>query len=719
MDHRQQNGSIFGYYQSGIHIADIRFAETGVWHRPTGWESGEKQTGDFVQLLAGNTGYELPVHELNDRLAEWNSLDWSETDAVFPPTGGHYQKHECIEGIVAGGDQNTKQARVWAVRETTQPLDLIICENEVIALVLTGRGDSAILVKSGWEDLSPLKLWEDPLLSPARYGITHLGRHDVEMSDGVKLATEVWIPAGLQPGERVPAILMRTPYGRMDAVFRRLPFVARGYALVMQDTRGREDSEGEWIPLVHERSDGDDTLTWIASQEWSDGAVGMLGGSYVGYVQWAAASSGNPHLKAIFSYVTVGTPYVDIPRKGGTILTGLSWIFMMAEKRRDVSLLSRDDWSDVLKVRPIKEIPQKVLGKEIPFWTKWMEHPDGDDFWAQSDWKRHADQVKVPSFLVSGWYDDNGMGTSESWEVISKQQPDHAHMILGPWYHKANTTREIHHVPFGNNAIRYDLDVTQLRWFDRYLKGIENGIDQRPRVEYYMVGENEWKTSPTWPPQEAVYTNFYLSSNGEANTSAGDGTLTTAVPQEQPTDSYVFDPQDAAPYLLDLSENENSVPENYSEVEKRSDLLVYTSEPLQEEVVIAGEISAVLYAASSARDTDWLVRLSDVDEEGNSIRLSDGIICARYRHSFSEPQLLEPDKIERYEIRMTKIANVFQKGHRIRVCVTSGAENFSFPNPNTGNDLATDTEYVVAKQTVYHDEKYPSHIRLPLLPKKG
>jgi putative CocE/NonD family hydrolase len=320
--------------------------------------------------------------------------------------------------------------------------------------------------------------------------------------------------------------------------------------------------------------------------------------------------------------------------------------------------------------------------------------------------------------LVSGWYDDNGMGTSESWEVISRNAPEHARLILGPWYHKANTTREIHHVPFGNNAIRYDLDVTQLRWFDRYLKGVENGVDQEPRVEYYMVGENEWKTSQTWPPAEATVTNLYLSSGGQANTGVGDGALTLSEPGEQPVDTYVYDPLDAAPYLLDLSENENSVPENYREVEERADVLVYTTEPLEEEVIIAGEISAVLYAASSARDTDWLVRLCDVDEEGNSIRLSDGIICARYRHSFAEPQLLAPGQIERYEIRMTKIANVFRKGHRIRVSVTSGAENFSFPNPNTGYDLATDTETVIAKQSIYHNGQYPSHIKLPVL-KRG
>ncbi|ATF12571.1 hydrolase [Brevibacillus brevis X23] len=706
----------FGYYQSGIKVADIRFEDGEVWYRGTGWDTGGAAKGLFAQLAEGEAAYELPLLTLAQKLLEWEQIDWESDQVVFPESGGHYQRHLSIEGT---GPAGQKQAWIWAVREAAQPIDLIICENEVIAFVLTGRGDSVVLAKTGWEDLTPLTMWQDPLLSEVNYGVHHLGRHDVVMRDGVRLATEIWLPAGLAEDQRVPTIFMRTPYGRIDAIFRRLPFVARGYALVVQDTRGREDSEGEWIPLVHERNDGDDSLNWIASQEWSDGNIGMLGGSYVGHVQWAAAASGNPHLKAIFSYVTVGTPYVDIPRKGGTILGGLSWIFMMAEKRRNVAALSRDDWSEVIKVRPIKEIPQKVLGKEIPFWTKWMEHPDGDEFWAMSDWKRHADQVKVPALLVSGWYDDNGMGTSESWEVVSRNVPEHARLILGPWYHKANTTREIHHVPFGNNAIRYDLDVTQLRWFDRYLKGVENGVDQEPRVEYYMVGENEWKTSQTWPPAETTLSNLYLSSGGNANTSGGDGTLTLSIPGEQAVDTYSYNPLDAAPYLLDLSENENSVPENYRDVEERADVLVYTSEPLEEEVVIAGEISAVIYASSSARDTDWLVRLCDVDEEGNSIRLSDGIICARYRHSFQEPELLVPGQIECYEIRMTKIANVFRKGHRIRVSVTSGAENFSFPNPNTGNDLATETETLIAVQRVYHDSRYPSHIKLPLLRSGG
>ncbi|MBA4495586.1 CocE/NonD family hydrolase [Paenactinomyces guangxiensis] len=715
MEHGKPVGQVFSYYQSGIHTADIMFNSSGILHRRR-----DIETSNWTSWSELSNHYEMPLAEIEKKLPEWNRINWQSGDDVFTSRGDHYQRYLKVEETV-GGDQ--REAWVWALRKATNPVDLVIENGKVIAFMLFGREGGSVLVKPGCERLTPLKLWDDPRLSKAEYGVNHLGRHDVVTRDGIRLAADVWLPSGLPEGKKVPAILVRTPYGRRDEQLggsRWLRFVNRGYALMIQDTRGREDSEGEWIPKVHEMNDGEDTLNWIARQSWSDGRVGMIGGSYLGYVQWAAAATGNPHLKAIVSYVTAGTPFVDLPRKGGTILSGLlAWTFMMAEQTMNSEALERDDWDEVLKIRPIKDIPQKVLGKEIPFWSEWMKHTDYDEFWARSDWSRHGDKVNVPSLLVSGWYDDNGMGTTEAWEMNEKHGREHLRMILGPWYHKANTTRDIHDIPFGNNAIRYDLDLLQLRWFDRFLKEIPNGVDQEARVEYYMVGENEWKKSTAWPPEEVEYTPFYFHSHGDANTSNGKGKLLSVCPGKQPPDTYIFHPDDPAPYLIDVSENECSVPENYREVELRDDVLVYTSEPLSEEMAIAGDIYAVLYVSSSARDTDFLVRLTDVDEQGNSIRLSDGIIRARYRHSFTRPEWLEPGSIEKIEIKMTKIANVFKKGHRIRVSVTSGAKNLAFPNHNTGNDPATDTEIVIATQRVYHDSKNASHIKLPVIQKRG
>ncbi len=703
----------FLLFLSGIYSADIVFGPDSIRHRQKRLKQNE--CTDFAELAPDNTHYELPLHELGQRLQEWNVTDWNAADEVRTSWGASYQRYLCVEA-------EGKQGWIWALQEEKFPIDLVIVDNQVVAFLKTGRDYGIILVKPGFESFTPLTLWQDPGISPAEYGVAHLGRHDVVTRDGVVLATDVWLPEGVAAGSKLPTILVRTPYGRIDPVFggtRWLRFVQRGYALVSQDVRGREDSEGEWVPCAHEIEDGDDTLNWIAAQPWSDGKVGMIGGSYGGFVQWAAAASGNPHLQAIVSYVTAGTPFVDLPRKGGTVLSGtLAWAFAMADRQKNFEATVRDDWDEVLAIRPIRDIPLKALGKDVHFWSEWMKHPNYDEFWAKADWAAHGENINVPSLLISGWYDDDGMGTTEAWEMNERHEREHLKLVLGPWYHQANTTRQIHNIPFGNNAIRYDLDVLQLRWFDRFLKGTLNQVEQGARVEYYMVGENEWKTAEKWPPAEVAYTPFYLHGNGRANTSNGDGCLTLAEPGEQQYDTYVFDPRDPAPFLIDMAENECSVPENYRDVELREDVLVYTSEPLQDDVVIAGDVYAVLYAASSARDTDWLVRLTDVDEQGNSIRLSDGIIRARYRHSFAQPELLVPGKIERYEIILTKIANRFKKGHRIRVAVTSGAKNLAFPNHNTGNDPATDTEYVVATQQVYHNTAYPSHVKLPLVPAK-
>lgn len=711
MAKRQFYEQKFAYYESGIHIADITFTRDGIVHR-------KKDIYNNIWSPSGNLPeddktYGLPVIEIWKHFSEIIDTDWNSGNEIRFSWGHSYQRYLRLEETVGG---KKKEAWIWAQREEKFPLDIIVESNQVIGFVYTKRDGCAVLVKPGYEDFTPLKRWGDPLLSKADRGIKHLGKFMVKMRDGVSLATEVWLPSDLPQGSRVPAILVRTPYGRFRFGEVELRFVQRGYALVSQDTRGREDSEGEWIPMVHEIDDGDDTLNWIAEQPWSDGKVGMIGGSYGGFVQWAAAASGNPHLKAIISLVTAGSPFVDIPRKGGTFVSGmLAWAFAMAEKRANFEAMIRDDWDEILSIRPIRDIPKKALGKDVHFWNEWMSHPDYDEFWKKSDWTLYGDKIDVPALIISGWYDDDGMGTTEAWEMNEKNNRDNQRLILGPWYHQANSTRDIHNVPFGNNAIRYDLDLLYLRWFDRFLKDIDNGVELEPRVEYYMVGENLWKESRKWPPEDVQYANVYLHSQGNARTSSGDGKLKLDVPGEQPNDSYIFDPKDPAPYLIEVSENECSVPENYRDVELRDDMLVYTSEPLEEDIAIAGDVYAVLYAASSARDTDWVVRLTDVDEAGNSIRLSDGILRARYRNSFEKPELLEPGKVEKYEIRMTKIANVFKKGHRIRVQVTSGAKNLAFPNHNTGNDPAADTDVVVANQSVYHDNVYPSHVKLPIL----
>lgn len=701
----------FAFYELGTHIADVIFSEDGVIHRKKNMETNEWLP--FKKMEKEDISYRLPLLEIWSNLKELQNIDWNASDDIKLNNGFHYQRYLKFEGNVDG---KKSEAWLWALMNKRFPVDLFIAGCDIIGFVLTKRDGCYILVKPGFEDVTILKYWKDILLSENTHGIKHIGMQHVTMRDGVKLATDVWLPADLKEGLKVPTILVRTPYGRFTMGEVELRFVRRGYALVAQDTRGREDSEGEWVPFIHEKEDGDDTLNWIAEQTWSDGNVGMIGGSYGGYVQWAAAASGNRHLKAIVSLVTAGSPFIDIPRKGGIVMSGaLAWVFMMSQQRTDFNALSRDDWEEVLSIRPMKDIPAKALGKDIHFWNEWMKHPNNDCFWQKADWSLYGENISAASLIISGWYDDDGAGTTQAWEMVEKHGIENRRLILGPWYHQANSARQIHNIQFGNNSIRYDIDLLYLRWFDRFLKNIDNGVEKESRVQYYMVGENEWKESAKWPPEEVEYTNLYIHSSGNANTSLGDGYLNFEAQCSEKEDSYTFDPRHPAPYLIDVSENECSVPENYREVEMREDVLVYTSEPLKEDIVIAGDIYATLYASSSAKDTDWIVRLTEVDEEGNSIRLSDGIIRARYRNSFENPELLKPGKIEKYEIKMSKIANVFKKNHRIRVSVTSGAKNLAFPNHNTGNDPAADIEMVKAVQRVYHDEKNPSHVKLPVI----
>ena len=704
----------FAFYKFGTYIADIIFNENGVMHRTKDIETNEWSSyKEYDEDRASY--YQISITKIYEKFNEVHDTDWNASDEVILSSGQCYQRYAKCDGVIEG---QKKETWIWALQGVKSPIDIIVCDNAVIAFVIDNPLGHSVLVRHGYEELTPLNLWNDSLLSKADHGIKHLGTFYINTRDELKLTADVWIPSGLSEEGRVPAVLVRTPYGRIFLSSFYLSFVQRGYALVVQDTRGCNDSEGEWNPRVHEIDDGDDTLNWTVVQPWCDGNIGMIGASYGGLVQWAAAASGNKNLKAIISQVSTGSPFIDFPRKGGTIASGvLAWSFMMSDGKINLQAAARDDWDEIIKIRPIKDIPKKVLGKDINFWDKWMEHPDNDEFWKKANWSIHGDKINVPALIVSGWYDDDGMGTTEAWEMNERNSRDNIRLVLGPWMHQFNTTREIHNVKFGNNAIRYDLGVLYLRWFDRFLKNIDNGVEKEPKVDYYMVGENEWKQSQSWPPKETEYINLYFHSRGNANTGLGDGHLEFISPDEQPKDMYVFDPMDAAPHLIDVSENELSVPENYKEVEKRKDVLVYTSEPLNEDVTIAGNINAVLYASSSEKDTDWVVRLTDVDEEGNSIRLVDGIIRARYRHSFEKPELLEPGKVERYEIRMSKAANVFKKGHRIRVSVTSGAKNLCFPNHNTGNNPMIDVEMVTATQTVYHDKNYPSFIKLPVLNK--
>ncbi|MBP3965328.1 CocE/NonD family hydrolase [Paenibacillus lignilyticus] len=698
----------FKLYCAGVYEGRIRFAADKVMHAKV---DARRRTQMQENVLSEQAPYMLPLQRIRQFLDQYEEAAWS-GEEVKLANGDVYHKHI---RYTANVEDREVTSQVWARRLDTA-LDVVTVDGRVIGFVAPNRYGMEILVAEGYEALTPLVVYGSPMLSQARYGIQELGTDLIPMRDGVRLATDVYLPEGIEPGTKLPTILIRTCYDRHMKKDQLKRWANKGYAVVNQDVRGRADSEGELVPFYYERDDSSDTIDWIIAQPWSDGNVGMWGASYLGYVVTAAATSGHPNLKAVVNEVNVGSPFVDTVRKGGTVCSWPLLCWTLAQSvgtRTDFNIFAgiTVNPEKAVDARPIRDIPQQMIGRASGPWDLWSEHPEYDDFWRNCTFSERGDQVKAPMFVISGWYDGDSAGVSETWRMLTEHDVPNRKLWLGPWEHGPNRARDLMGVSFSNDAVVYDYDVNVLRWFDRFLKGVNNGIDQEPRAAYYLVGANEWRTSEDWTPVEAEVRSFYLGSGGRANSSLGDGVLGAApasAAQSEP-DSYLYNPDEP---VADSGERE---PENMRKHELRSDILVYTGDALTEELTVAGELSCELYAASTGVDTDWVVTLSDVDEKGNSIRLSNYIVRAKYRHGFDEPELLTPGKVEKYSIFLQNIAHTFQAGHRIRFTITSSSKLVAFPNTNTGLNPYDDPQPVIVKQTIYHSAEYPSRVLLPVL----
>ena len=613
------------------------------------------------------------------------------------------------------------------------PKDLFYDKEGIYSVVMCARDVTAVLVKKGreretvlrdWEDVYPGSTEEDGEYQPGPvYGVKAAGTFLVPTRDGEQLATDVYLPTGTKE-TRFPTVLVRTPYGKGKDKDQYYRFLQRGYAVVVQDTRGREDSTGEWMPEYYEIEDGDDTLNWIAAQPFSDGQVSMTGGSYLGYVQWAAAASGNPHLKAMLSSVCAGSAFIDIPRRGGCFNSGmLAWAFMMTERRLRADLVAQDNWDEILDIRPLNQIPKQALGHEVPFLEKWLEHTDMDAFWERGNWSKRYKGGQVPALIMSGWFDDNGMGTTEALDLVQSWEKGTWKAVLGPWKHSGNAQYDLHALRLGDNALRYDMDILCMKWLEHFLKGVDNGIEKTPAVEYYTIGENQWKTAESWPVETSERKMFYLdggdiglgqesgaNGTGEA---CGSGVLSDTLPKTSGAEDYVYDPDHPSVHIIDMSENELEVPEDYTDEEKRADMLSFSTPVLTEPLTVTGDMLAELYVSCDCPDTDFVVRVCDVDENGRSVKLADGVIGAKYRNGFDHPEYMEPGEIYKITIRTTKLSNTFLPGHRMRVTITSSAKNFIFPNSNTKDGFNSKTRQK-AHVTIYRGGEHASGIWMPV-----
>lgn len=570
-------------------------------------------------------------------------------------------------------------------------------------------------------------------LSQPIYGIKVAVNVKIPMRDGINLATDIYRP---DAEGRFPAILVRLPYGKTEA-YCEMPaygrfFAKRGYVFVVQDVRGKYDSEGVPYPFDNEPDDGYMTQKWITTQPWSNGKIGTFGYSYYGYTQWASAPLRNPNLKAMVTITTATDLYGEWNYINGAFFLNavLGWLYSCWGSR---ATLFHDVKPDLIPIN-LKHLPlitaDEAAGQAVPCYKDVIKHPNRDSYWKGKSNDYPFNQVAVPILHIAGWYDIFLRGQLKDYVAMTQKAAtlearQNQKLVIAACHHEISAFGPPEErgfgpgkrIDFGSN-VDPDINTLCLRWFDYWLKDKDNGIMDEPPVRIFIMGENVWRNENEWPLARAQYTKYYFHSNGRANSMYGDGTLNTKAPEtSEPPDIYVYDPNDPVPSAAeDIWYFINTVKDQRI-IEKRDDVLVYTTLPLKEAVEVTGPLSVKLYASSTAKDTDFTAKLIDVHPDGYAQYIQEGIIRTRYRESSENPSLIEAGKVYEYNIDLWATSNLFKIGHKIRVEISSS----NFPrfdrNPNTGHEFGVDAETVSATQKIYHDRKYPSHILLPIIPR--
>ena len=555
------------------------------------------------------------------------------------------------------------------------------------------------------------QLWPGPL-SDSAFAVAVDKAVPMRARDNTVLMNLVVRPVGDGP---FPVILDRTPYGRRNGLAQGRFFAARGYIFVSQDVRGRYGSEGVFQDLVGQDTDGYDAVEWAAALPASNGKVGMLGGSYEGWTQWYAAVMQPPHLAAIVPTVSPPDPWLNVPYWNMTFaVAAVAWACLVSEKvNQDISRL---DVEQGMRILPVEAMPARLGCRPNAYWDDWMRHTTLDAYWHALSYQTRLANVRVPVLGVSGWFDDDGNGTTTNFMGLGRVAGHpFQRMVIGPWSHRG--TPELLNGDFGDQAV-IQHRLLALRWFDRWLKGMDNGVDREPPVDLFIMGDDVWRHESEWPLARTQWTRFYLHSHGRANTAGGDGTLDTIPPRLEPPDTFSYDPGHPTPYLVDPRELELNLNEDYARLHaERQDVLVFTSAPLERDVEVTGPLSVSLWASTDARDTDWHAMLLDVYPNGHAYRIQDGIARARFRQGFEREVFPERDRPALYTIDLWQTANVFKAGHRLRVAIASAAFPKYGRNLNTGGDDNADSTFVTAHQHVLHDRAHPSFITLPVIPR--
>lgn len=542
------------------------------------------------------------------------------------------------------------------------------------------------------------------------------------MRDGIKLATDLYFPnEGNGP---FPLILMRTPYNKDILEPYGEYFAQKGYLFAAQDVRGRFKSQGNWEAFINEGEDGYDAIEWLAKQEYSTGKIGMYGGSYSGAVQFAAAIQKPPHLVTIIPNVAPAMPFMNMPYEGGVLVMGASvrWMDIIENAKtqqqtaQKVQEAMSGDWNNLLNVFPVIDLDKKIIGEKNNNWRNWVKHNSDDEYWEKVNYLEALKELDIPVFLQSGWFDGGNRGVKLAYESLKQSENKNIKMIVGPWEHTDQSPRYLFRMDMGDKA---DIGIMNIyiKWFDYWLKGKKNGITDEPMVQVFNMGRNQWFKGNTYPLPNTSFTKFYFSSDKGANSSMGDGKLTSKTSvSKSDYDKYIYDPANPSPCFYSYIKSRET--NRYTKMlETRKDVLVYESEPLEEALTIAGPVTAVINASSSARDTDFGVVMTVISKNGeiSPIGQTWGIIRARFRNSMKNPEFLEKDKIYEYTIDMSHAGYTFEKGEKIRIEVSSAFYPEYSRNLNTGGHNEMETNFIVAKQKIYHNKEYLSYIMLPVI----
>ena len=576
------------------------------------------------------------------------------------------------------------------------------------------RGATAAILFTLALALSPGQLFgqmlgvERPLVVEVDRGVT--------TRDGTRLSVDIYRPEG---DGRHPTVFTSTPYNNNgdNTVEEAWSFVRRGYAYVAADTRGRYDSQGDFDPYRSDGPDGAEVMAWITAQPWSDGTVVTTGGSYGGINQWLMAREASPHHRAIVSYVAPSDRFLHGFRHDGIPKLDLSFTWSAGMYGRVNQSRSGFDWNRLQATLPLDELDE-AAGRTIPWWKNWVRNGVLNAYWDSVGFRGRYEAFDIPSFNVSGWWDGQLRGAVQHYEesVRTGRVEDHM-LVIGPWLHGVNRNRTIGVRDYGPEAI-IDLNGIRDAWMDHRMLG--GPRPDLPNVLYFLPVLNEWRAADAWPIPRTEFRRYHLDSDGSANTLLGTGRLAAAAPARDRPDEFVYDPANPVPTVSSRTSGaRGGLPQGSVDnraVETREDVLVYTTEPLPAGMEITGPVRARIHFSTDVPDTDITVKLLDVQADGRALNISHGIARARFRNSYSEPELLEAGEVYMVEVELFPTSNYFEAGNRIRIEVSSSDfPNFA-RNLNTAESSDTGRQIQLARTRIHHSTRYPSHIELPVVP---